>query len=99
QHGPLVRVVEVGEAGVVELQVGAPELGNGRDLLRVRGAQVVPELVHVGIDIRIERRRPAAVVHHARRRDRQLRRRGRRHGGRRPEGGTGDRLGGGGRGG
>ncbi len=72
--GALLGVVEVGEAGVVELEVAAAALGHQPHLVGVRRGQVVPELVLVGIDVRVDRGRPAAVVDHARRRDGQLRR-------------------------
>ena len=73
-HRPLRGVVEVGEAGVVELQVGAAELAEAAYLLGVGVGQVGPERVEVGVDRRVDRGPAAAVVHHARRRDRQLRR-------------------------
>ena len=73
--GSLRRVVEVGQAGVVQLQVGAAELGDPPHLLRVRGGEVGPELLHVRVDVPVDRRRTAAVVHHVRRRDGELRRR------------------------
>ncbi len=75
----LRRIVEVGEARVVQLQVGAAELAEARDLLAVGRREVVPEHVEVGIDRLVDGGTAAAVVHHARRRDRQLRH-GRRHG-------------------
>jgi hypothetical protein len=48
QLGPLGRVVEVGQAGVVELQVGAAERGQRLDLFGVGGREVRPELLLVG---------------------------------------------------
>ena len=65
-------IVEVRQAGVVELEVGTAELAQGLHLGGVGGAQVVPELVEVGIDGGVDGRPPAAVVDHARRRDGQL---------------------------
>src|SRR6266436_4110875 len=47
--GALGRVVEIGEAGVVELQIGAAECGKTGDLLPVDPGEVVPEGVHLGI--------------------------------------------------
>ena len=70
----LGRVVEVGEARVVELQVGAAQLAETPDLLGVGGGQVRPERVQVGVERLVDRRPAAAVVDHARRRDRELRR-------------------------
>ena len=68
----LHRVVDVGEAGVVQLQVAAAEVVELRELLPVRGAEVVPELAEVRVDVGGNRVTAAAVVHHGRRRDRQL---------------------------
>ena len=44
----LRRVVDVGEAGVVELQVAAAELVDALDLLGVGGGEVVPEASRSG---------------------------------------------------
>src|SRR4030095_8691772 len=63
------------EAGVVELQVPATLGGDGRHLVCVGIAQVVPEQVDVGIDGWVQRGRTSPVVDHARRGDRQLGRR------------------------
>src|SRR2546429_451603 len=81
--GALLRVVEVRQAGVVELEVGAAEAGQPPDLVRVGGAEVFPEHVDVGVHGLVDRRGPAAVVDQAGRGDGQLpgRRRGRRGGG------------------
>src|SRR5439155_14626613 len=70
--GALGRVVEVGQGGVVELQVGGAQLVQPPYLVGVGRGQVGPELLDVGVDLRIEHRRAAAVVHHVRRRDRLL---------------------------
>jgi len=74
--GALGRVVEVGQGGVVELQVGAAQRAQPGDLVGVGGGQVGPERLHLRVDGRVEHGRAAAVVHHVRRRDRQLRHRG-----------------------
>ena len=66
-------VVEVGQARVVELEVGAAEVRDPAQLLGVRRGQVGPERLEVGVDVLVDRRPAAAVVHHARRRDGQLR--------------------------
>lgn len=50
EHLALRRVVQVGEAAVVELQVGTAELAEPADLLGVCGAQVRPELLDVEVD-------------------------------------------------
>src|SRR5580700_1520542 len=71
--GPLHRVVEVGQAGAVELEVGAAQGGQPGDLVGVGGGQVAPELLDVRVDLRVDRGGAAAVVDHVRRRDRQLR--------------------------
>ena len=69
-----LRVVEVGEARVVELQVAAAGRGERRDLGAVGRGEVGPERLEVRVDLACDRGAAAAVVHHARRRDRQLRR-------------------------
>src|SRR6185437_8321481 len=74
----LRRVVEIGEAGVVELQVAAAELAECRYLVGIDAAEVVPEGVELGIDLVVDRGTAAAVMHHAGRRYGQFRRR-RRH--------------------
>ena len=70
--GALGGVVEVGQAGVVELQVGAAQGAEPGDLVGVGGGQVGPELLDVGVDRRVQHGRAAAVVDHVRRRDRLL---------------------------
>jgi hypothetical protein len=65
-------VVKVGQAGIVELQVRAPELGDRRHLRRVRRRQVGPELIFVRVDRGIEGGPPAPVVDHRRRGDGEL---------------------------
>ena len=69
----LLRVVEVGEAGVVELEVGAAELGHPPHLLGVRRGEVGPERLEVRVDRLVDRGPAAAVVDHVRRGDGQLR--------------------------
>src|ERR1035441_6622309 len=68
----LARVVEVCKAGVVELQIRAPETPQAPHLLSVRGGEVIPEPGQVRVHRLVDRRASAAVVHHARRRDREL---------------------------
>ena len=46
----LLGVVEVGERGVVELQVGAAGVAEPADLLGVGGGEVGPERVELGVD-------------------------------------------------
>src|SRR5690606_13365752 len=70
--GALARIVEVREARVVNLQVGAAEPAEFLDLPRVDFGEGGPELLHVGIDGRIDGRSAAAVVDHAGRGFRQL---------------------------
>jgi hypothetical protein len=70
---PLRGVVEVREAGVVQLEVAAAEIGERAHLVGVGRGEVRPELLDVRVDALVDRRRAAAVVDHARRRDRQLR--------------------------
>ena len=73
---PLGRVVEVGQAGVIQLQVGAAEPGQALHLIVVRGGQVSPELLHVRVHVVVDRGGTAAVMDHVRRRDGELGRRG-----------------------
>ena len=91
-HLPLMGVVQVGEAGVVQLEVAAPERGEGLDLRGVRRAEVVPELVEVRVDPGIDGGPPAAVVDHARRGDGELGQRGRDGGRQELEGVREDRV-------
>src|SRR5664280_3057201 len=71
-HLTLRGVVEVRERRVVELQVLTAQLTQTANLLGVRGAEVVPEPVDVGVDVRVNGGRTSAVVHHARRRNGEL---------------------------
>ena len=71
-------VVEVREARVVELQVGAAHLAQRADLVGVGGGEIGPEVVELGIDGVVDRGAAAAVVDHAGGGDGELRRR-RRH--------------------
>ena len=69
----LLGVVEVGQAGVVELEVGAAELAEPAHLLGVRRGEVGPERLEVGVDRLVDRGPAAAVVDHVGRGDGQLR--------------------------
>ena len=64
--GSLRRIVEIGKAGVVELQLGTPQRSKRLDLVGVDLLQILPELFEVGVNRRINRGAPASVVHHAR---------------------------------
>ncbi len=70
----LRRVVEIGEAGIVKLQIGAAELAQAFDLVGIDLAEVVPEFRQIRIDVAVDHRIAAAILHHAGRRDGQLRR-------------------------
>src|SRR5580700_2393345 len=70
--GALGRVVEVGEAGVVELQVTAAEGAEPGDLVGVRGGQVGPELLDVRVHSRVQGGRAAPVMDHVRSRRRTV---------------------------
>ena len=70
---PLGRVVDVGEARIVELQIAAAQRVGAAQLFGVGRGQVVPEVLHVGIYRLLDRGVAAAVVDHAGRGDRQLR--------------------------
>src|SRR5262249_15535698 len=63
----LRRVVEVRQAGVVELEVGAAQGGQPRHLVGVGRGQVSPELLDVRVDGRVDRGGAAAGVGHGRR--------------------------------
>src|SRR4029077_4724433 len=70
--GALGGVVEVGQAGVVELQVGTAQGAQPLDLVGVGGGQVGPKALHVRVHHGVHRGGAAAVVHHVRRRDGEL---------------------------
>src|SRR5215472_901583 len=72
----LRRVVHVGQAGVVELQVAAAEVVQPPGLLGVGRDQVGPEPVHVRVDRLVDGAATAPVVHHAQRGDGELGQRG-----------------------
>ena len=55
---PLLGVIEIGQARVVELEVGTAELAQTADLLGIGGAEVAPELLDVGVDVTVDRSRP-----------------------------------------
>ena len=75
QHGPLGGVVQARQARVVELQVAAAQRGECADLVGVRGGQVGPELVEVGVDAAVDGGGPAPEEDHVRRRQGHLRHR------------------------
>ena len=66
----LCRVVEIGEACVVKLHVGATQRRQAGDLPLVYLGEVIPEGIDVGISGLIDQRPAAAVMQHRRRRDR-----------------------------
>ncbi len=68
----LGRIVQIGEGGVVHLQIAAAQPAERLDLFGVDRAEVVPELLDVGVDVRVDDVLAAPVVHHARRWDREL---------------------------
>ena len=68
------RIAQVGEVGVVELDVAAAGGVEGVDLGAVARGEIGEELVEVGVGVDVDRRPPAAEVDHRRRRDRHLRR-------------------------
>src|SRR5260370_40495554 len=70
----LRRVVEICQAGVVELEIAATELAQRRDLVGIDAAEIVPERGEVGIDLVVDGGAAAAVMHHARRGHGELRR-------------------------
>ena len=70
----LLGIVEVSQARVVELQVGAAQRAETAHLLAVGRRQIGPELIHPGVDRFIDRGAASAVVDHARGGDGELRR-------------------------
>ena len=56
--GPLLGIVEIGQARVVELEVGTAELAQAADLFGIGGAEVAPEFLDVGVDVTVDRGRP-----------------------------------------
>ena len=67
-------VAQVGEVGVVELEVAAAGVVEGGDLGPVARREVGEEHLEVGVGVDVDGRPPAAEVDHRRRRDRHLRR-------------------------
>src|ERR1700733_6573525 len=65
-------IIEIREAGVVELQIGATEPAERGNLIGIHRAKVAPKFLEVRVNGSIDRHAPAAIVHHARRRDAQL---------------------------
>ncbi len=57
-------VVEIGEAGVVQLQIGAALRGKAGDLVAVDQGQVVPERLHLGVRGPVDHGAAAAVMQH-----------------------------------
>jgi hypothetical protein len=51
----VLRVVDVGEARVVELEIRAAELGDATHLLPVCSDEVGPELVELGVERLVDR--------------------------------------------
>ena len=68
------RVAEIGEIGVVELQVAAAARRQIGDLVAIGGGEVDVEWLEVGIDALADRLPAAAEMQHRRRRDADLRR-------------------------
>ena len=75
---PHHRVAQVGEVGVVELDVPAPGGVERGDLVAVAPRQIGEEVVEIGVRLDVDAGTAAPEVHHRGRRDRDLRRR-RRH--------------------
>ena len=69
-----LRVAQVGEVRVVQLQVAAACAVQRVDLVAIAAREIVEELVHVRIRVDVDRFSPAAEVDHRRRRNRDLRR-------------------------
>src|SRR5262245_60756252 len=70
----LRRIVQISKAGVIDLQVSAPEAHQLGDFVCIDSLEVVPEPVEVRVYVMIDGCTPSPVVHHIRRRDRKLRR-------------------------
>src|SRR5215469_11887294 len=61
----LFWIVEIREAGIVELQIGAAELSECIQLGSVSLREIMPELFHIRINRRINRRAASPIMHHA----------------------------------
>ena len=60
------RVAEVGEVGVVELDIPTAGRIEGVELGAIAGCQVGEEQLQVRVGIEVDRRPPSAEVHHRR---------------------------------
>ena len=72
QHLALLRIAQIGEGDVVELEVAAAGVVEGADGLRVGRSQVGVIRVHVGVEAGIDHAATRPVVQHAGTRDRHL---------------------------
>src|SRR5262249_35612438 len=71
---PLLRVAGHRPGGVVELQIAAAGVVEGADGVAIGRAEIVEELVEIGIDLAADRVAPLAEMQGRRRRDGHLRR-------------------------
>ena len=69
-----LRIAEIGQVDLVELQIAAAGVGEGAHHLAVGLAEIAVELLHVGIDRSRHGVAAVAEMHRRRRRDRHLRR-------------------------
>jgi hypothetical protein len=59
-----LRITEVGEVDLVDLQIAAAGLAEITDFLAVQAGEIFVERGDVGISISIDRSAPAAEMHH-----------------------------------
>ena len=69
-----LRIAQIGQVDLVELQIAAAGVGEGAHHLAVGLAEIAVEVLHVGIDRGRHRVAAVAEMHRRRRRDRHLRR-------------------------
>src|SRR4051812_41770959 len=69
-----LRIAQIGQIDLVELQIAAAGVGQGADGLAVGGTEIAIEIVHRGIDRFRHRVAAVAEMQRRRRRDRHLRR-------------------------
>jgi hypothetical protein len=62
--GALRRIVEIGEARVVKLQIAAAARRKAGNLLPIDLGEIMPEGVHLGIGGLVDHRSAAAVMQH-----------------------------------
>src|SRR6516225_1045464 len=61
----LFRIIQIGQTGVVELQIRTTQVSQRPQLSGVHFAEIVPEFLEVWVDRGIDRSAATAIMHHA----------------------------------